>query len=197
MRKSGFTLVEIVVVIMLLGFAVSLFANFVVQGYRANLFGKEQDLAVQNGRKAAEQVTEEIREATQSDRGDYILDVVGDQNLSFYSNIDNDTDVEKVRYFLDGATSTFKKGVIEPSGDPIVYTGTELIVNVSQYINNQAEAIFTYYDTDNNIIADPTTNKNDIRLIHISLKINVTPKIAPQDYYVEMDAQIRNLKDNL
>ena len=195
MRKSGFTLIEIIVVIMLLGFATSLFANFVVQGYKANLFGKEQDLAVQNGRKATEQVAEEIREASQSDRGNYILDVVAEQNLSFYSNIDDDADTEKVRYFLDN--TIFKKGVIEPSGDPIVYTGTELITDVSQYTNNQSEAIFTYYDTDNNIIADPTTNKNDIRLIHISLKINVTPEIAPQDYYVEMDAQIRNLKDNL
>ena len=195
MRKSGFTLVEIVVVIMFLGFAVSLFANFVVQGYRANLFGKEQDLAVQNGRKAAEQISEEIREASQSDRGDYILDVVAEQNLSFYSNIDSDTDIEKVRYFLDN--TIFKKGVIEPSGDPVSYTGTETITDVAQYMNNQAEAIFIYYNTDNNIIADPTTNKNDVRLIRISLKINVTPEIAPQDYYVEMDAQIRNLKDNL
>ena len=195
MRKSGFTLVEIVVVIMLLGFAVTLFTNFVIQGYKANLFGKEQDLAVQNGRKATEQVAEEIREASQSDRGDYILDVVAEQNLSFYSNIDNDTDIEKVRYFLDN--TIFKKGVIEPSGDPVSYTGTETITEVAQYMNNQAEAIFIYYDTDNNIIADPTTNKNDIRLIRISLKINVTPEIAPQDYYVEMDAQIRNLKDNL
>ncbi|MEA2088897.1 MAG: type II secretion system protein [Patescibacteria group bacterium] len=195
MRKSGFTLIEIIVVIMLLGFAVTLFTNFVVQGYKANLFGKEQDLAVQNGRKATEQIAEEIREATQSDRGDYSLDVVAEQNLSFYSNIDSDDDIEKVRYFLNG--SIFKKGIIEPSGDPIVYTGTESIIDVSKYINNQSEAIFIYYDTDNNVIADPTTNKNDIRLIRVSLKINVTPEIAPQDYYVEMNAQIRNLKDNL
>lgn len=188
-------MIEITVVIMLLGFAISLFTNFVIQGYKANLFGKEQDLAVQNGRKATEQVSEEIREAVQSDRGDYILDVVGEQNLSFYSNIDSDANVEKVRYFLDN--TIFKKGIIEPSGDPISYSGAEAITDISQYINNQTESIFTYYDTDNNIIADPTTNKNDIRLIHISLKINVTPEIAPQDYYVKMETQIRNLKDNL
>lgn len=195
MRKQGFTLIEIIVVIMLLGLAVTLFTNFVVQGYKANLFGKEQDLAVQNGRKAAEEVAKEIREAVQSEKGDYILDIVEEQNLSFYSNIDNDADIEKVRYFLDNGI--FKKGIIKPSGDPITYTGTESITDVSQYVNNQTEAIFTYYDTNNNIIADPTANKNDIRLIHISLKINVNPDITPQDYYVEMDAQIRNLKDNL
>ena len=38
---------------------------------------------------------------------------------------------------------------------------------------------------------------NEVRLINVILKINVTPLVAPNDYYVETDIQLRNLKDNL
>jgi hypothetical protein len=60
-------------------------------------------------------------------------------------------------------------------------------------MNNQEDTIFTYYDSDHseaNII-------NDIRLVNIQLKINVTPNIAPNDYWARTDIQLRNLKDNL
>src|SRR3989339_105358 len=57
----------------------------------------------------------------------------------------------------------------------------------------EAENLFTYYDSNN----ATSTSINSIRLIKTSIKINVTPGIAPNDYYVETSVQLRNLKDNL
>ncbi|MBT4277664.1 hypothetical protein HOD96_02880 [Candidatus Falkowbacteria bacterium] len=194
--RSGFSLIEIFFVIsitVLVAFGVG---TFIMQGFKATHFGSEQEMAVSSARKLTPTMVSEIREATQSDRGDYVLDDVEDQNFSFYSDVDSDENVEKIRYFLDN--TTFKKGITEATGTPSEYLPeNEIVTDVSYFMNNEAEPVFTYYDVDNNLIADPVTNKNDIRLIHISLKINVTPTIAPNDYYVEMDAQIRNLKDNL
>jgi len=195
-RNNGFTLLEVLVVLSISTALVMLVAEFIISGYRANLFGREQDLAIQNARKVNKILVNELREAIQSERGDYILDLTEDNQLSFYSDIDKDSNVEKVRYFLDG--TVLKRGLINPTGDPLEYLlENETISEIAEFLNNQSEPVFTYYDTSNNIIADPSTNKTSIRLVHISLKINVTPAIAPMDYYVEMDAQLRNLKDNL
>ena len=195
-QNSGFTLLEIIVVLAIFIILALISSDYITQGLRSITFGYEQDTAVQNARRVMNQIIEEIREASQSDLGDYLLATVEPQNFSFYSNIDDDLNVEKVRYFLDGGV--FKKGLIEPSGSPLEYlAGDEVVAEVAQDVNNQSEPIFRYYDTDNNIIADPPANIGGIRLINISLKINVTPEKAPQDYYVNADIQIRNLKDNL
>lgn len=195
-KRSGFTLLETFVVLSIATALILLGAEFIISGYRANLFGREQDMAIQNARKVNKILVNELREAVQSERGDYILDLTEDNELSFYSDIDKDNSVEKIRYFLDG--TILKRGVINPVGDPLEYLSlNESVTDVAEFLNNQSEPVFTYYDTNNNLIADPTTNKTIIKLIHISLKINVTPAIAPNDYYVEMDSQLRNLKDNL
>ncbi|MFH1661723.1 MAG: type II secretion system protein [Candidatus Falkowbacteria bacterium] len=195
-NKKGFTLIEITVVMGIFLIFMVMVGDFIVNGFRAVRFGYDQEDAVANARKVMDVMIEEIREASQSSSGDYLIDDVEGQNFSFYSNIDSDAEIEKVRYFLDAGV--FKKGIIEPSGDPLVYLdANEVVSEIAQHVNNQAEDIFYYYDTDYNLIADPVADKNNIRLIHISLKINVTPGVSPNDFYVSTDIQIRNLKDNL
>ncbi|MCK4745098.1 hypothetical protein KAS41_03475 [Candidatus Parcubacteria bacterium] len=195
-NQKGFTFIEVFISIAIALMMVSTVAAFIIYGSRANLFGSEQDMAVKNARKAGNEIIKEIREAAQGGNGDYLLDLVEEQNFSFYGNIDDDDYVEKIRYFLDDYV--LKKEVIKPSGDPLEYSAANTTTStVALHINNQTEAIFTYYDTGNNLISDPISNKSDIRLVHISLKVNVDPNKAPQDYYVEIEAHIRNLKDNL
>jgi len=193
---KGFTLLEIAVVVAIFIALSIVGADFVISGLKANIFGYEQDAAVSNARKAINVINQEIREAAQSDRGDYLLDTVATNTLTFFSNIDTDVNAEKIRYFLDG--TSLKKGVIHPTGTPLEYqSANEVVTKVADYINNQSLAAFTYFDTNNNQITNPTTYKKNIRLIHITLKINVTPNRAPIDYIVDTDVQIRNLKDNL
>ncbi len=195
-KQSGFTLLEIIVVISIFLILAIISSDYIIQGFRSTVFGYEQDEAVQNGRKVINSLIKEIREAAQSDRGDYLLDAVEEQNFSFYSNIDADGNMEKVRYFIDNGV--LKRGVIEPAGDPLEYLpANETVSEIARYINNQAEPMFAYYDTDYNLIANPSANKQNIRLVKIFLKINVTPERAPNDYIISMDIQIRNLKDNL
>jgi prepilin-type N-terminal cleavage/methylation domain-containing protein len=196
MKKAGFTLVELIVVVSFFLIFMVISSDFIIRGLRSSTFGYQQDAAVQNARKVINQIIAETREAARSDRGDYLLDTAGEQQLIFYSNIDSDYLTEKIKYYLAGGI--LYKGITKPAGDPIDYSlDNETVSQVAEYINNQAQPVFTYYDTNNNLIADPVADKNKIRLIHIFLKINVNPQIAPQDYLVDMDVQIRNLKDNL
>jgi prepilin-type N-terminal cleavage/methylation domain-containing protein len=194
--QAGFTLLEIVIVMSIFLFIVVSSYDFIIQTFKAGAFSTEQDDASRTARKAADVMVREIREAAYSSRGDYIFDTLGTSTLIFYSNVDNDTNEEKIRYFVSG--TFLNRGVTKATGSPLQYlSANEKVSPIVYYVNNQSLPVFTYYDTNNNLIANPSANKIFVRLVHISLMINVTPSTAPKDYYLDSDIQIRNLKDNL
>lgn len=196
LNKKGYTLLEITIV-MAIFVTLSIVAyDFVISGLKAGIFGYEQDTAITNARRVINSINKQIRGTEQSDRGDYLLDTVATNTLTFFSNIDTQSDIEKISYFIDGLN--FKKVIIKPTGTPLEYSNANAVTStVASYVNNKSVPVFTYYDTNNNIISDPTVNKRHIRLIHIYLRINITPDRAPKDYDIDSDVQIRNLKDNL
>jgi hypothetical protein len=165
-------------------------ADMITRTMKAMVFNDEQATAITNARRAMTIMTKEIREAKLSDRGDYPLLTVNPQNFVFFSNIDSDQDTEKVQYTLSGYN--LLKIITEP-GVAHTYTGPYSTTTIAQYVNNVAEPIFYYYDSNN----ATTTDIIQIRLVNLRLKINVTPARAPSDYYVETDINLRNLKSNL
>lgn len=184
------TLIETLVV-MSIFVSLSIIASaFIIRGFKAITFNSEQATAIANGRKAIEIMSDNMRKARSSEKGDYAVASATPQSLIFYCDYDNDSIAEKITYFL--SSSTMKMTATEP-GTSNNYTGTSTTVDLAQYVNNQAESIFRFYSSENL----ETNTINSIRLINIKLKINVTPSRAPQDYYVETDAELRNLKDNL
>ena len=195
-KIAGFSLIEIMVVMGIFSIFIIMSADFIIQGFRSSAFIYEQDLAVQNARKAQDIMVKEIRKANRAENGEYLLDTVLPQTFTFYSDVDSDGLTEKIRYFLDN--NNLKKGLIHATGSPIGYPAENEAVSIlSNYVNNQAKPIFLYYDKNNLPIANPTSDKQSIRLIEILAEINVTPATAPKNFNVEVNVQIRNLKDNL
>jgi len=181
--------------------AMTLLVSFVIYVYRAYGYNFEQISAINEARKGIEKMVKEIREARYGADGSFPIAEAGDFQFIFYSDIDKDNQVERVRYFLDG--TDLKKGVVDPSGDPPQYIlSGEVISILSVYVRNGAIPVFTYYngdwpiDTLNNPL--PTlTRLTDTKLMHVYLKINVDPQRPPTDFELESDVQIRNLKTNL
>jgi len=189
-KNEGFTIIEILVVISIMGIISTLILNFVVMGLKATRFEAEQAEAVKQARDAMNVMKTEIRGANNSAHGDYPILVINSQEFVFFSDIDKDDVYEKIRYYLDGLE--LKKAVIKPDSFSL-YNDAPVITVIANYVNNQAESIFTYYTSDYLV----TGNINEVRLINMNLKINVTPEIAPADIYVETDVALRNLKSNL
>ena len=191
MKKSeGFTLIEVLISILIASVLMLILNRFIVESYKSITFASEQEEAVENARDALDIMITEIRSANFSQQGAYALLRTEDQDFIYYSDVDADGDTEKIKYFLE--ESELKRVVTEP-GVLMDYSGAGSTSTIASYMNNQEESIFTYYDSDYleaNII-------NDIRLVNIQLKINVTPNIAPNDYWARTDIQLRNLKDNL
>ncbi len=194
--ESGYTLVEMLVVLAIFIFLVVTVSDFVVRGLKSTTFGYEQDEAVKNARKSLDPMMKEIREAAPAVNGAYMIGTTSTSSLIFYANVDAATNTERIRYYLSG--NKIYRGVIWATGTPLSYpAAAEKTAALINYVNNRGLPIFTYFDTNNNLMGSSTASTSAIRMIHLSLYINVTPAIAPADYPLEMDIQIRNLKDNL
>jgi len=192
--KRAFTLIETLVTIFVFALAMGAVFGLVTLGYRTQSYTFQQSTAINETRRGIEIMVREIREARGADDGSYIIEKAEDFEFIFYSDIDKDNAVERVRYFIEG--TNFKKGVIDPSGWPIKYDlNEEKLFILSQYVQNQPP-IFKYYDSQG-IELSPPARLKDTKLMKVYLVINVDPNRPPQDFVLESSVQIRNLKTNL
>lgn len=198
-QQIGMSLLEVLITISIFSLATLIVAAYVIQSYQTNRFAMRQADAIEHARRGIAVMTKEIREATFSDIGSFPIAAASSQTLTLYSNIDTDSAVERVRYFLDG--TDFKKGVIKPTGIPPSYpAGNETIVTLSPYVRNGVDPVFYYYNGDYPSTTDPLltpANPNEVKLIEIKIRVTFDPTTIPKEYTLKNYVQIRNLKDNL
>lgn len=161
--------------------------------YRANTYTLEQAHAVSEARRGIERTVQTLREANYSSEGAYPVIAMSTSSLSFYADIDADALVERVRYFVEG--TALKQGVIDPAGDPPVYTAPETITTVSNYIRNisQGTTTFRYFDTAGLQIAN-MSKVTDVRFVRVDVIVNVDPFKLPNELTLRSSATLRNLR---
>lgn len=195
-KVTGFTIIETIVVIAITALVFAAVSWAIISFYRANGYIINQSYAVNSARKGVETMVREIREATYSDTGAYPIVSATGTEFIFYSDIDRDKNIEKIRYTLSG--SDFERGEIEAVGNPPVYSEADEITGVlSEYVrNSESQPAFTYFDSAGNEIAD-LSDVSEISLVKINLIVNVIEGRAPDEFTLRSTAQIRNLKTNL
>ena len=196
-KKVGMTMIEMLVTLSVFIVVMLAITFSLVSFYRYNAYGIEQATAIDSARRGIEPTINHIREATYSDEGSYPIVSASQNSFLFYSDIDRDNSIEKVRLFLD--SGTFKKGITESIGDPPVYDGQpEEIFILSENVRNvdQGVNIFKYYDKTGAEILD-TSNVSGITFVKMSVIVNVNPARNPIEFTLNASATLRNLKTNL
>lgn len=198
-RDKGMTLIETAValgIFSLIVVAVGAFARDVFYFNDVLQIGLNN---VTEARKVLRPFANEVRSAQPSNLGAFALAQTATSSFAFYSDIDNDGVRERVRYFLVG--DEFRKGIIEPTGSPLVYNAAnESVIKVIKNVVPSA-AIFNYYDsayagsTTTPALAHPVTPV-DVRLIRVDLTVDANPNRAPSLMTVTTQVTVRNLKDN-
>lgn len=88
-----------------------------------------------------------------------------------------------------------RKGVIEPSGSPVIYpTNQEQSKIITRYVRN-APPVFSYFDKDGNQIDDDALKISDTKMVKLYMVVNVNENRAPNDYVLQQYVQVRNLKE--
>jgi type II secretory pathway pseudopilin PulG len=189
----GFSLLETLVVIALTGSLVTTLAMILVFFYRTNATVIEQTDAITSARRGVEKGVRDIREATYGEDGSYPIVAAGTSTITFFSDKDQDTQVERVRFALIG--TTLYRYTIEPTGNPLGYTNAEATEVISEYVRNASfnTNLFTYKDINGNTLGSSPA-PIDIASVTVILIVNVNPNRAPEEFTLTSTANLRNLR---
>ena len=194
---SGFSVMEILLVLFILSVILSVIINFQINIFSYNKISSANLIVQSDARQALKSMSAEIRSMSPSSLGAYPITQADTSSIIFYCDINNDLSKERIRYFLDG--TTLKKGIIAPTGDPLSYSGDEVIKELVKDISNATTSIFSYYDENYDGVSDPLAmpiNITDISLIKISLIVDENPLKLPAPFLLTTQVMIRNLKNN-
>ncbi|OHA26707.1 MAG: hypothetical protein A3C06_00120 [Candidatus Taylorbacteria bacterium RIFCSPHIGHO2_02_FULL_46_13] len=199
-RNNGFSIIELVIVVGILGLIVVTFSSFQTDVLSFSRIFDKGLSASYGATRVIKDMTATIRIATPSSLGAYPLASVSSTSLTFYADTDDDGLAERVRYFV--ASSTLRKGVIKPSGSPLSYNPAN--EKISYLIDNVLIAtstlLFSYYDKNYTGASDPLPTPvpvADVRLIKVTVVIDDNPTLPPAPVTVTTQIMLRNLKDNL
>lgn len=197
-HHTGFSLVELMVAVAIASLLLLVLVRFMTSGDVLSRRVVAQGQANETVRLQLKRMVKALREARYADTGAYPLVEMEPQRLIFYANVDEDAATERVRYELVG--SSLERGVVEPTGEPLVYDlTTEQVSVVARSIRNGSEALFTYYGGD--YPSDPTPlmpiDLTEVKYIQLRLVVDVDSDSDPPPLEVVSQVQLRNLKTNL
>lgn len=194
------TLVETIIALAL--FAVVMVA---VSAFQVSIFNNQKVISgslqtAQDAQIILKTMLTELRSAAPSMNGAYPIASAGTSSIMFYSDTNGDGQTEQIGYKL--SSTTIYRTFIPPTGTPPVYllsnqSTTTLMNNVR---NSSSTVMFQYYDQNYTGTSTPMTlpvNISLIRLIQISLTLDVNPNLSPIPRTYTVQANLRNLKTNL
>lgn len=199
-RQSGFSLIEIIIAAAILSVLV-----FVIASLRNNVntLGNLVTQKLQSRQdidRVMDQMVTEIRSAAPSSQGAYPIDSASTSSLVFYSDVDSDGLFERIRYTV--GSTTLDRGVIKPSGNPLTYaTSSERVATlISNLTRTTSSPVFSYYGDDYTgtqpPLAPTSTLASAVRLVRVTLYVDVRPREAPKPAFVSQLINIRNLRDD-
>jgi prepilin-type N-terminal cleavage/methylation domain-containing protein len=195
---SGMTLVEILVVMAIGGIVIAVLTRGLSIGFPISKITVLQARSTETARLQLGRIAKALRETRESDAGSYPLVEASPQRIIFYSDVDSDTDTERIRYELVG--TNLERGVIKPSGDPIRYREIDEETSVvTSSVQNGVADVFTYYTGDYPADTTPLspTDLTEVKYIQFNLLIDADPIADPGPVNLVSQVQIRNLKTNL
>lgn len=189
-NRSGFTLIEMVVVIGLvaiISFVVSIFLSQSIKSYRL----KRQSVDLQ------EKAAHVMREFEQTARAATSVASATETEFKFYRFFDlTSLYPTQVRYFLDG--DKFKIGIVDPvpvGNNPSYPPENEKITLIIDDVVN-TDVLFKYYNGSSAALSDPI-DKVSVRMVELTISLDQNPG-APPDAITELTkVSLRNMKDNL
>ncbi|MFZ3073951.1 MAG: prepilin-type N-terminal cleavage/methylation domain-containing protein [Minisyncoccales bacterium] len=99
-RGKGFTIIETLAAIAVFGLSMAAIGAAIVMIYRTQGYVMEQSMAVNEARRGVDIMAKEMRQARYGENGAYPIEKGAGKEFIFYSDVDNDGQTERVRYYL-------------------------------------------------------------------------------------------------
>ena len=199
----GLSLMEMMVAISIFTICIAGFSLLFIRSMKSNTYVLEMgqnSSAVSHG---MEKMVEYIREARQGDNGNYPIVSAGDNSLTIYSDYNADGVTEKLHFYLQNSQVLMEISIPTSSGATRTYSAYQSPAKIiaTHIVNGVSDKLFLYYnqnypaDTTNNPLSVASGDVSLIRMVKITLKMNIDPVRTPNNIVAESFAQLRNLSD--
>lgn len=195
--RPGYSLLEVMISVVLVVTIFVIIVSALVRALRDNRAQQSALAAVDNAHQIVRSTVSLIRQTASSPTGAYPIIAATNTSLTFYTA--NGNVVQQARLFLDG--TSLKLGRIQPDGNGLYTTLPETVTTLLTGVYNGSQPLFQYFDknyTGTNTAANPMTTIaiNSIRLVRMTVIFDDNLAAPPAASTIELQAQLRNLKDN-
>lgn len=194
----GMTLVEMVVLIGIYTILVLVITNSIATLYSYNAYAFEQATEVENARRGMTQWGRDVKELITAEDGTFPVAIIEEHKFGYYSDTDQDENVEYIEYIL--ASTTLTKYTYNATGTPAVYdlNNWDSQEALSYYVRNETQGVstFKYFDTNGTQLAS-TSPLVSVRYVQAQIVVNIDPARSPGEFMLTSSIAPRNLKDNL
>ena len=195
MTSRAFTLVETVIVVALTAFISLTLGMLVIYFYKTDTYTLQQAVQVEQARRGVTDAMRYLRQASYGSDGSYPVGSAATSSITFYSNSDADSAIERVTYKL--IQGILYEVVTQPAGNPPSYTGAISTSTLSApVVNATSTPIFRYFD-DTGTELLPPVNVGAIASIRTTLIIDADVNRAPVSFTLSGAATLRNLREQL
>ncbi|QQS61004.1 MAG: prepilin-type N-terminal cleavage/methylation domain-containing protein [Candidatus Moraniibacteriota bacterium] len=191
--KKGMTLIEVIVAIGVFSIGMGLAVLLFVQSwnmYKISFSTGSMQFVASNG---VQRIIDSIRNAQRSENGSYPIVSVDENEIILYSNVDDDEEIEKIRFFYSGSgiVREVRNSVF---GTPPQYpAGYEISEEIIPYVINTADTpLFSYYNNENEKLTEPIS-LIDVKMVKVDLYVDENINRDPESINIESFASIRNL----
>ncbi|NTV22736.1 MAG: hypothetical protein HGB03_04250 [Candidatus Yonathbacteria bacterium] len=195
-HSRGLSIVETIVTVAAATVVLIGLISFVLSLYRTNIYAVEQSFAINSARRGIERMVRDMREATYSDEGAFPIIFASPYEFYFYSDVDRDDNVERVRFYIENGL--LKRAQTKAVGIPPTYPGNADTTSlVSDHVRNVVNTIpmFRYYDTAGNEVSN-LSHVTDIAFVVVHMIVDINPYRLPNDFVLQSSASLRNLSEN-
>jgi hypothetical protein len=163
--------------------------------YVNNAYVFEATSSVDQARRGLATMLHGVREASYADDGNYPIGAAATSSITFYSDVDSDGGIERVKIWKWG--TTLYKVVTNAGGNPPTYVGqTSATSTIALYLRNATSTpYFTYYDSSGVQLATTSPDISQIVSVYAHMEIDLNPNRAPQVFTLTGSATLRNLKE--
>jgi prepilin-type N-terminal cleavage/methylation domain-containing protein len=191
-KQHGFTLVELLVVIAVVGVVAGAFFHFFVVNY-------DEYIHLQADASGSSAIATQSQRIASVVRGATGIIAASPNDLQIYAYFyPTDTYVSIVHYYLNSTSTVLYTDVTPMSSNPPL--GTPLTSQLQTYtiISNFYEpngvSLFTYLDASNTALTSPISDLNAIKEIQVNLAIRTS---GNTDQTLNLLVDLRNRKTNL
>lgn len=193
----GFSLVEMIVAVAIFTLISGAILGFESDVFRFSDVSREVLTSEVTLRDISWAIVKELRSAQTSATGAYSIEKATGSELVFFSDVDLDGTIERVRYTFSG--TKLERGETDPSGNPISYQPSDEKVKTLMTNAVAASSGFTYYPKaylDGEAALLLPVDVSLVRMVKVALSADDNPNSVPFPVSVSAYSVLRNLKDN-